>query len=68
MKHKHPESQVLPTMEPHVAAGILAMADLMSATLTGIMRLPLVTIDARTGAMERDSPLFFGTGDNPSLF
>ena len=32
------------------------------------MREPLARIDGKVGKLERESPLFFGTGQNPSLF
>lgn len=39
-----------------------------AAELTAKMREPGRDISARSGEMERNSPLFFGTGDNPTLF
>ena len=39
-----------------------------AAELTAKMREPGRNIDARTGQMERESPLFFGSGRNPTLF
>ncbi len=45
------------------AAGV-AQAD----ELTAVMLTPRADISARAGRMERDSPLFFGTGSNPTLF
>ncbi len=32
------------------------------------MRKPLTDVSKAAGEMERESPLFFGCGDNPSLF
>lgn len=32
------------------------------------MREPLGSISSKAGRMERDSPLFYGSGDNPTLF
>jgi hypothetical protein len=32
------------------------------------MRAVKADISAKAGEMERNAPLFFGTGDNPSLF
>lgn len=58
----------LPTMERAQAERIIAQADATFAMLTGLMRRPLKTIDARSGRMERESPLFFGKGENPSMF
>ena len=36
--------------------------------LTAQMRQPLEDVSAKAGKMERDAPLFFGTGANPGLF
>jgi hypothetical protein len=36
--------------------------------LTAELRRPLRDISAKAGEMERRSPLFHGTGDNPTLF
>lgn len=36
--------------------------------LTAELRRPLGDISARSGKMERNAPLFFGTGDNPLLW
>jgi hypothetical protein len=45
-------------------AAALSLAD----ELTARLREPGRDISARSGRMERESPLFFGTGDNPGLF
>jgi hypothetical protein len=37
-------------------------------TLTDIMRTPKADVSGKAGRMERESPLFFGTGSNPALF
>ena len=42
----------------------LAQAEEMSAEL----RRPLADISGKARKLEQDSPLFFGTGNNPSLF
>jgi hypothetical protein len=42
----------------------LAQAEEMTAKL----RTPLKDVSQAAGIIERESPLFFGTGDNPSLF
>ena len=39
-----------------------------AAKLTALMRTPKADISAKAGRMERDAPLFFGTGDSPTLF
>ena len=36
--------------------------------LTAVMRTPKADISAKARKLEQDSPLFFGTGANPSLF
>jgi hypothetical protein len=36
--------------------------------LTAELLRPKADISARAGLMERNAPLFFGTGDNPTLF
>jgi len=46
------------------AARQLAQAE----ELTAAMRQPRASISAKAGRMEREAPLFFGTGDNPILF
>lgn len=36
--------------------------------LTAEMRRPLADVSRMAGRMERESPLFHGTGSNPTLF
>jgi hypothetical protein len=36
--------------------------------LTAELRRPLADVSAKAGKMEREAPLFFGTGTNPTLF
>jgi hypothetical protein len=36
--------------------------------LTAELRRPLGDVSAKAGKMEREAPLFFGRGDNPTLF
>ena len=45
------------------AAGIAQAEALTAAMLT-----PRASISTKAGKMERHAPLFFGTGDNPTLF
>jgi hypothetical protein len=33
-----------------------------------ILREPLGNVSRKAGQMEREAPLFFGTGENPDLF
>ncbi len=39
-----------------------------AAELTARLLEPRPSIDERVGKMERESPLFYGTGDNPTLW
>ena len=36
--------------------------------LSAILRTPKADISGKAGRMEREAPLFFGTGENPTLF
>ena len=45
-----------------------ARAEAEGLELTAEMRKPKADISKSAGRIERESPLFFGTGDNPSLF
>ncbi|MGO8792902.1 MAG: hypothetical protein ACLQVL_36705 [Terriglobia bacterium] len=45
-----------------------ALAAQTAEELTAEMRRPLADISGKAGRMERDAPLFFGTGENPTLF
>ena len=36
--------------------------------LSAILRTPKASIDRASGILERESPLFFGSGSNPGLF
>jgi hypothetical protein len=36
--------------------------------LEEVMRTPKADISAKAGEMERNAPLFYGTGDHPVLF
>jgi hypothetical protein len=45
-----------------------ARAEAEREAMEAKMREPLGSISGKAGRMERDSPLFFGTGDNPTLF
>ena len=50
--------------EDRAKAAALSLAD----ELTAVLRSSHGDISARSGRLERESPLFFGTGDNPELF
>ena len=45
-----------------------ALAQATGEELTAAMRQPKADISTKAGKLERESPLFFGTGENPSLF
>ena len=70
MRHKvQPiDSHILDGMSQHVEAQAEAVADLSGEELSAKLREPKADVSAKAGEMERESPLFFGTGDNPSLF
>lgn len=63
---EHPlHIHVLPGMDDAVAAQDEAAAAERGRELTEMMREPLKSIDARTGDMEKHSPLFRDTDANP---
>lgn len=66
-KAKPVESHILDGMSQHIASQAEAVAELSGEQLTAKMREPK-DVSRKAGEMERESPLFFGTGDNPSLF
>ena len=45
-----------------------ARQDQETAEMTARMRQPLKDVSCAAGIMERESPLFFGAGLNPTLF
>lgn len=45
-----------------------ALAEAQREEMERTMRSPLANLSAAAGEMERESPLFFGTGNNPTLF
>ena len=45
-----------------------ALAAARAEELTAELRRPLKDISGKAGDMERNSPLFYGSGDNPTLF
>lgn len=58
----------LPGMELAVMEQEEAASEYSGQELTRAMREPLADISERAGRIERSAPLFFGTGDNPTLF
>ena len=67
-KPKPVQSHTFAGMAQAVIAQELAAAEQAGQELTALMREPKADISKSTGELERESPLFFGTGDNPSLF
>ena len=45
-----------------------ALAAAQAEELTAELRRPLGDVSRKAGDMERFAPLFFGSGDNPTLF
>lgn len=62
------ESHTLDGMAGAVAAQAEAAAIYSAEELSAEMLKPLADINRKAGEMERNAPLFFGTGDNPTLF
>ena len=62
------DSLSLPGCESADADRTEAAALQLAADLTAEMLKPIRDISKSAGEMERNSPLFFGAGDNPSLF
>ncbi len=58
----------LPSMEEADREWEEARGLMQRMELEEVMRTPKADISAKTGEMERNAPLFFGTGDNPTLF
>jgi hypothetical protein len=59
----------LPLLEAqHITAQNESAAALVAASLSALWSQPLGNISAAAGELEREAPLFFGAGDNPSLF
>jgi hypothetical protein len=63
-----PESLALPGFDAALQEKFEAQAKATADELNRILREPLGNISHNAGNIERDSPLFFGTGDNPTLF
>jgi len=72
-RSQHPDcpthgTGTLPGMAEDVDRQEQAAAELSGEELTQAMLEPLADISKKTGELERRSPLFFGTGENPGLF
>jgi hypothetical protein len=66
-KLKPVESHALPGWDAHIDALKQAEAEQQARDLSARMLRPLASIDAATGRLEADSPLFYGHV-NPVLF
>lgn len=62
------ESHVLPGMEADLAADLASRSQVQAELLSEEFSRPLGNISDAAGRMERDSPLFYGKGENASLF
>lgn len=58
----------LPMMETAEREREEAKAMMQRLELEEQMRRPIADVSRKAGEIERNSPLFFGTGDNPGLF
>ena len=67
-KAKPVESRTFAGMEQDVRLQSEAAAVYTAEELTKRLLEPGQSISKRAGEMERNAPLFHGTGDNPSLF
>jgi hypothetical protein len=65
---KQPESLALPGFDAALQEKFEAQAKATADELNRILREPLGNISHNAGNIERDSPLFFGSGSNPTLF
>ena len=61
-------SPVLSGMEPEVLARIQAEAESRAAEMSAKLLEPMGNVNGKSGKMERESPLFRGTGENPCLW
>lgn len=62
------ESHTFAGMEVAVCEQEQAAAVFAGEELTAKLLEPLGNISKQAGEMEREAPLFFATGENPSLF
>jgi hypothetical protein len=62
------ESHIFAGMEEAVQAQTLAASEYSGEMLTAALLEPKADISSKAGEMERNAPLFHGTGDNPTLF
>jgi len=62
------ESLPLTGMERADLERVEALAIAQAEAMAETMRQLLENISRKAGSIERDSPLFYGSGDNPTLF
>lgn len=62
------DSLSIPCMESADQDRAQARAEAEGAELSAEIRRPIKDISRDAGKMERESPLFYGTGDNQTLF
>ena len=67
-KVSHVHSLIFLEMEDAVTFQRKAAAIHAAVELSARLIEDRPTIDKQAGRMERESPLFYGTGDNPTLF
>ena len=68
MKRRPVESHTFVGMEAVVEQQATAAALYSAEELSARMLEPLTNISRKAGDMERNAPLFHGTGSNPTLF
>lgn len=68
MKRRPVESHTFSGMETAVEEQSKAAALYTAEELSAKMLEPLGSISRKSGEMERNAPLFYGTGDNRLLF
>ena len=63
-----PTPAALPGCETADADRASALGLAQAEEMTAELRKPLGDVSGKAGRMEREAPLFFGQGDNPTLF
>lgn len=61
-------SAALPGLEREAAERIAARGEYVAKQMSAKMLEPLGDVSRKAGRIERESPLFFGQGENPTLF
>ena len=68
MKKSKPQPVCLPGLVGEFVSMIESRQQFLREQLEEEMRKPLANITRQSGHIERESPLFKGTGANPTLF